>query len=241
MNKPLYPSPLYYFVNQIFSNLSTDDNPTPMKVLDCAAGGSKPPLGLFCEYGFETWGIDISKDQLEKAQTYADAHRYRIDLHQGDMRSIPFDNGFFDYVYEFNSLCHLTKADSRVAIQEMRRVLKPGGLCFLGFMSCYSWPIVGKEIAPGEYQLIEDERGVIHSVFQDDEPESCFEGFDIVSKLKHTTWYREYMSKMTRSDWQDLYDRVASQFSEEAWDQMYAQRALKGNYSHLYFLVRKQG
>lgn len=240
MNKILYPSPLYYFLNQIFSNLSTVDYPTPIKILDCAAGGSKPPLGLFYEYGFETWGIDISEDQLAKAQSYADAQGYSIDLRLGDMRLIPFDDGFFDYVYEFYSLCHLTKADSRLAIQEMKRVLKPGGLCFVGFMSCHSWPIVGQETAPGEYKLIEDAREVIHSVFQDDGPEAYFEGFDIVNKLKHTTWYRETMFKMASSDWQDIYDRVASQFSEEAWDQMYAQRVLKGNYSHLYFLVRKQ-
>jgi hypothetical protein len=37
------------------------------KVLDCAAGGRVPPLGLFHENGFDTWGIDLSEEALDRA------------------------------------------------------------------------------------------------------------------------------------------------------------------------------
>jgi ubiquinone/menaquinone biosynthesis C-methylase UbiE len=41
----------------------------------------------------------------------------------------------FDLVYEFYSLVHLSHADIATTSVKMNRVLKPGGLCFAGFMS----------------------------------------------------------------------------------------------------------
>jgi ubiquinone/menaquinone biosynthesis C-methylase UbiE len=239
MSKPIYPSPLYTYLNLIIASQPTGDPPIPKKILDCAAGGSKPPLGLFYEHGFETWGIDVSAEQVQKAQVFGNNHGFDLKIRLGDMRSIPFEGGFFDAVYEFYSLCHLSKIDTQVAIQEMNRVLKPGGLCFVGFMSCHSWPIAGREIAPGEFKLIEGEREVIHSVFEDEEPDAYFDGFQIIQKQKHTTWFRERMTKIPPSEWLDLYESVKSQFTQEAWERMYPQRISIGNYSHLFYIVRK--
>ena len=61
-------------------------------------------------------------------------------LREGDMRQLSFEEGAFDYVYEHYSMCHLSKQDTSLAVSEMYRVLKQGGLCFLGVISADTWP-----------------------------------------------------------------------------------------------------
>ncbi|MBZ9634051.1 hypothetical protein [Clostridium sp. FP1] len=53
--------PLYNFLKYCNTN-SLEKN-----ILDCGAGGSNPPLSLFYEFGYKTYGNEIYKEQLEKA------------------------------------------------------------------------------------------------------------------------------------------------------------------------------
>ncbi len=61
-----YPTPLYTFLRMILQARAKLPQPSGSKILDCGAGGETPPLGLFHESGFETWGIDISPEQLQR-------------------------------------------------------------------------------------------------------------------------------------------------------------------------------
>ena len=75
------------------------------------------------------------------------------------------------------------------AIQEITRVLRPGGYCFIDFMSSessyYGSESLGKEIAPGEYQYIdEDGDTILHSFHSDGEPDKYFSGLKIVRIIK---------------------------------------------------------
>ncbi len=54
--------PLYNFLKYC------NNNSSEKIILDCGAGGSNPPLSLFYEFGYETYGIEIYEDQLEKAR-----------------------------------------------------------------------------------------------------------------------------------------------------------------------------
>lgn len=47
-----------------------------------------------------------------------------------DMRAIPFAEAAFDGVWASASLLHLPRADLPVALREIKRVVKPGGLLF---------------------------------------------------------------------------------------------------------------
>ena len=100
----------------------------------------------------DTHGIDISEKQVERARQFIDRSGLPIHLQTGDMRQIPYDDGAFDYVYEQHSMCHLSKADTAAVIGEIHRVLKPGGIAFLGVASQDCWPLssYGEERSPGE-------------------------------------------------------------------------------------------
>ncbi|MFX1499610.1 MAG: class I SAM-dependent methyltransferase [Promethearchaeota archaeon] len=53
----------------------------------------------------------------------------------GDIRNIPFDSNYFGYVYSWNTIFHMSKKDIKKSIGEMILVLKPGGFCFVNFLS----------------------------------------------------------------------------------------------------------
>ena len=124
-----YPPSLYNFLWYIRSN------PLGNSILDCGAGGYDPKLAFFLENGFEVYGIEISEDQIKGAIEYSEKNNVKLNIIEGDMRKIPFDSDFFDYLYSYNSIFHLSKKDSGIAVNEMHRVLKKKGLCYLNFLS----------------------------------------------------------------------------------------------------------
>jgi SAM-dependent methyltransferase len=122
-------TPLYEYLRRC------NASPLEKTILDCGAGGEQPPLSLFFQYGYRTWGIEIAEEALRKAQTFCREQGMPLNILRGDMRRIPFANGAFGFVYAFNAIFFMTKPDIERAMAEMERVLKPGGLCYVNFVS----------------------------------------------------------------------------------------------------------
>jgi ubiquinone/menaquinone biosynthesis C-methylase UbiE len=153
------------------------------KVLDCGAGGDCPPLSLFSEYGYETHGIEFNSKQLEKANIHASKKNQNLNIEQGDMRKLNFENESFSFVYSYNSVFHMTKSDVLKSINEMKRVLKSEGLLFVNFLTTKDHRC-GTGVAMGEnqYEQMDDYIPVIHSYFDEDEPEKYFNNMKILYK-----------------------------------------------------------
>ena len=243
-NLILHPNatPVYGFLSFINSQNLNGEGPQPNKILDCGAGGLIPPLALFQHHGFESWGIDISEEQLDKAKQFCRERGIEINLREGDMRHIPFEDEEFDYVYEHFSMCHLNKVDSAAAILEMRRVLKPRGLCFLGVISTDSWPrsLFGEEREPGEYWGEEDgNQNVLHSMFKDEEADELVAGWEVLIKDKQVRYLREAAAQTSLEEWMKLLPEAEMKYPEEAWREKYAHRTNAYQYAHLYYLLKK--
>ena len=121
MNNTLYPAPLYTFLSLC------QREALPKEVLDCGAGGANPPLNLFCSYGYRAAGVEIDPQRAQLAREAARQHGVAVDIREVDMRRLPFAEQSFSFVYSYNSVFHLSKADIATAIAEMRRVLRRGG------------------------------------------------------------------------------------------------------------------
>jgi len=166
------------------------------KILDCGAGGRLPPLTMFNEFGFKTHGIDISKNQIKHANDYSNTKGMTLNIVEGDMRKLPFDNESFSYIYSYNTIFHLTKKDMKQAIDDIRRVLKKDGLFYVNFMSIEDdMSKEGEEQAKGEILLMIGGEKVLHTFLEDDEVADFFEGFEILSLEKR------FISKPR--DWKD--------------------------------------
>ena len=55
-----------------------------------------------------------------------------LDARQMDMAELDFPDDCFDAVYALNCLLHIPKAELDSVLREIRRVLKPGGMFYMG-------------------------------------------------------------------------------------------------------------
>ena len=177
MNVILKQPQLYRFLS--YCNESDLDK----EVLDCGAGGDLPPLSLFLEHGYKTYGLEISDDQLHKSNEFSKKHGINLNISKGDMRSLPFEDESLSFIYSYNSIFHMTKKDIETSINEIKRVLKPGGLCCLNFLSINDeWYGDGKELGKNEFLQIERGEEVIHTYYETNEGESHFKDMTILYK-----------------------------------------------------------
>lgn len=179
MNKIIGPAPLYTFLR--FCNSSELDK----IILDCGAGGKNPPLAMFYEHGYKTAGIDISDEQLYDAHKFCENNNMELNIVKGDMRQIPFEDETVSFIYSINSVFHLNKKDTKKAVNEIQRVLKKDGLCYLNFLSVDDCGYgEGTPVENGEFMQLEDNGTVIHSYYGDDEPDIYFQNMEVIRKEK---------------------------------------------------------
>jgi len=239
MSSTVYPPQVYAFLSFIHHNAPALPSTPARRILDCGAGGPRPPLALFAEHGFVAVGVELDAVRAELARSAGRERGLTLDIRQGDMRALPFEDGSFDYVYEFYSLCHLSRADMPVAIGEMMRVLKPGGVCYLGFMGKSSWPVFGREMGKGELVIEEGGHPVLHSVYEEGEPDAYFKPWIIVQKhvsvQRNLTQWRD----MSLEEWMDALPESERELEERAWRDAYADRLSRVNYTHEFYYVLK--
>jgi len=71
-------------------------------------------------------GIDLDQEAIDYAQRHYLSKKLNFRL--GDIRSMPYPNNEFDAVVGFETLEHLIPSDGQKYLNEIYRVLKPGGL-----------------------------------------------------------------------------------------------------------------
>jgi SAM-dependent methyltransferase len=101
--------------------------------LGCGAG---PNLVWLAKRGIHVSGIDVAPTALELARSnlLVNGCSGQIDeLIEGSVTNVPLPSGAFDGILEACVFQHLNKDDRQKAFQEVRRLLKPGGV-FVGYM-----------------------------------------------------------------------------------------------------------
>ena len=99
-------------------------------VLDVGCGTGVVSLAL-AERGFEVTAVDHSPEMLAIARGKASSAGFasKIQFEAGDVTQLPFQDGSFAGATAQGVLHHM--ADSSTALEEMRRVVKPGGFIFV--------------------------------------------------------------------------------------------------------------
>lgn len=91
----------------------------------------------FANAGAETYGVDLTPRAVAHVERRLKAIGLRSNVQVGDAENLPFDEGAFDLVYSWGVL-HVTP-DTEKAIQEVYRVLKPGGEARIMIYHTYSF------------------------------------------------------------------------------------------------------
>ncbi|GMV15174.1 MAG: hypothetical protein AMXMBFR56_33980 [Polyangiaceae bacterium] len=103
----------------------------------CGTGLVLSRIGRFAR---SARGVDLSPGMLEKAQARG------LDVVLGSATELPFAHESFDVTCSFKVLAHIP--DIRVALSEMARVTRPGGVLIAEFYNPYSFRGLAKRLAP---------------------------------------------------------------------------------------------
>lgn len=112
------------YKNDIFSKLEFNFE-VNKKILDVGCGDGSDAEIFINEFGLDTYGIDIYKD--EKINQIKE-----LKFQKAGIYHIPLDDGFFDYVFLHDVLHHIDEKNQRFekhikALKELKRVTKKGG------------------------------------------------------------------------------------------------------------------
>lgn len=95
------------------------------RLLEVGAGVGRDSR-FFRDAGCDVTCIDLSVNMVARCRDKG------LDAHVMDVAHLAFENDTFNAVYSFNSLLHLPKEELPAALQEVHRVLVPGGLFYFG-------------------------------------------------------------------------------------------------------------
>lgn len=168
------------------------------RVLEIGCG---PGVDLvqFSWAGAKVSGIDISPHSVDLAQKWLSISGCTAEVQVGDAERLPYEDGQFDFVYSWGVLHHTP--DTRQAVSEIYRVLKPGAqVCIMlyhkhslvvlqawlihGLMACRPWRCVTDILAvhmesPGTRAFTRREMGELFSDFSDITIETIVTPYDV--------------------------------------------------------------
>tara|TARA_A100001011_G_scaffold395611_1_gene491131 strand:- start:4657 stop:5328 length:672 start_codon:yes stop_codon:yes gene_type:complete len=158
--------------------------------------GTGNNLGFLSEFGFgQVVGIEGSEEATDLAKNFL-KQKNNIKFETYDFVSLPIENNSFIFCLDRGSITHNSISDITKTIEEVHRVLKPGGYFFSSIFSKdhYQWSKTKKH---KDYTLsFEDimgvKGGIIASFFEENDIKNLFSKFDIVEFIHEVnTWHHD--------------------------------------------------
>ena len=99
--------------------------PVGARILEIAPGPGFCAIEIARTGRYDVTGLDISESFVRIAREHAASEGVEVDFRQGNASAMPFEDGAFDFVTCHAAFKNFT--DPVGALNEMHRVLKPGG------------------------------------------------------------------------------------------------------------------
>ena len=155
------PEELIRFVARTFRAVPAEKR-KDIRILEvgCGTGAN---LWYLAREGFSAFGMDGSKIALERAKKRFKKEKLKAVIKDGDILSLPFKGDYFDCVIDVECIYANSMKDSKIILNEIKRVLKPGGYLFSKtFMTGTYGDGLGRKM-PGENNTyLELSEGALH-------------------------------------------------------------------------------
>lgn len=168
-------------------------------ILDLGCGLGRHSV-LFAKYGFKVTAADISDDALNFLKQYAGEQGVPVACRKADMESLPFADCAFDCVFSMYAAGHTDSPGMGRIMEEIKRVLKPGGTVFMTLCSKDTWAYCGAGFPQIDANTVikteGPEQGVPHFYADAEDIKRIFADFELV-KVRHID------DCFSRGKWQD--------------------------------------
>ena len=96
--------------------------------IGCAHGPDFLPF----KQSFDLYGVDFSSEMLKFARKYSQKFSFAVNLSLADVCRLPYPDETFDWAISVATYHHIAgKEEQQAALNELKRVLKPGGEAFI--------------------------------------------------------------------------------------------------------------
>ncbi|MFZ0504002.1 MAG: class I SAM-dependent methyltransferase [Chthoniobacterales bacterium] len=118
----------------IYRNTKSETSRSNIRILEVGCGSGNN-IWFGATEGFLMTGIDASHEALEFARARLKKDGLSADLTVGDFTTLPYKANNFHLVFDRGAITHCGLSQAKRAVQEIYRVLIPGGKFFF---NCYS-------------------------------------------------------------------------------------------------------
>ena len=94
---------------------------------------------LFASNGFNTKAFDLSEESIKRTKEWAERLNLEVECKLGDMLDLPYENSSLECIFCRNVISHSDTNGMRKIIEELKRVLKQEGECYLTLGSKDTW------------------------------------------------------------------------------------------------------
>jgi len=184
-----------------------------MVVCDICSALGAPARHLASKYGVTVKGVDATKTMLEKAAQRTKEAKLEdlIEYYEGNAMDLPFKKETFDVVWGQEAWCYVT--DKNRLIQEVYRVLKPGGK-----IAFTDWIITGeiseKELDP----LLETMAFPYMESFEGYQELLKNNGFKLLEALDQTEEYAKCFDEYYEKVHVELKPTILDNFGKDLFD-----------------------
>jgi len=114
--------------------ISKHQKTSDLNLLDDGCGRGRHAL-YFTRHRMNVTACDLSEDGIEIARTLANKADLTIRFDRADFRLLPYNSGSMDCVIAYHIIYHSYGPGTQKALDEIKRVLRPGGEAFVTFLS----------------------------------------------------------------------------------------------------------
>jgi SAM-dependent methyltransferase len=161
--------------------------------IGCGAGNN---VWFLAEEGYKSHGIDMSSSAIEFGRRYLTKQGLNADLRVGDISSLPWMDGAFDFVLDRGALTQIDYEHIEAVLAEVLRVLKPGGemMCFTLYGIRHPDKTRGFEVSKNTYDRFNGglfSKVGLTSFFTIDDLHHLFRCFSAIKVRRHVEYDEE--------------------------------------------------
>ncbi|MBK5112604.1 MAG: class I SAM-dependent methyltransferase [Candidatus Heimdallarchaeota archaeon] len=164
----------------------------PARIFDLGCGVGRHTV-YFASLGYEVDALDLSSDAVKSTQEWLKKDRLKANVYKGKMTDITQPDNHYDLVLAFNVIYHAFKDDMIHVINEIYRIIKPGGFFFGTILTKDpNQPFYDSKGVIDEQTLIkleEPEKGIPHFFSYTEDVLEFFKEFEL-KDLYYKEWYR---------------------------------------------------